>query len=267
MGWTNPKPVPFARRVMLRLSRLIGSNYHRRGPKTKILLVSLHKSGTHLVRKVLELTGLERIAVRECNPSDFHGLAPNQYLATHSPFGRGMYGAIEDRQVKVIFNFRDPRDVCVSKLHYQHPNNDRKLDPRNEFLKNVFGHACKDDDERLDAIIRGEQYIPHMYIMGEQFRVFRGLLFHPHVHKARFEDLIGPQGGGDVERQLESVRALFEYLEFDVDPESIARQAFDNKSETFRKGQIGQWRHTFKQRHIDLFNQLHGDLLRDYDYE
>ena len=63
------------------------------------------------------------------------------------------------------------------------------------------------------------------------------------------------------------IRNLLAYLELEGDPEQIAEQAFFEKSETFHKGQIGAYKKVFSKETEDLFNQLHGDILRDYGYK
>lgn len=251
--------------------RLIASAEYANGkkpPKNNILLIPLYKSGSHLLKNVLKQAGLENVSISNpCVMEDFETLESHQYIATHHPPGLSVYNHIELNTVKVIFNYRDPRDVAVSTLNFVHWESKKSAFHKVEFLKKVYAECFDSKDALLESIIRSDKHIPYIYDISSQFRLTRGLLFHPNVYKIRFEDLIGEQGGGDFYRQVQAVRGLLEFLELPGDAEAIAQKAFDTKSKTFNKGQVGQWKDVFKQHHKDLFNKLYSDILQDYGYE
>lgn len=236
-------------------------------PRKKILLIPLYKSGSHLVKNVFELAGYENVSLNEpCRMEDFTRLNSKQYLTTHLPPGLDIYNQIELNTIKVIFHYRDPRDVAVSTLNFVHWNSKKSQFLKVEFLKKVYGNCFNSKDELLESIIRSEKHIPYVHDLSSQFRLTRGLLFHPNVLKTKFEDLIGEQGGGDSTRQLKSVRNILNFIDLPMDAEQIANKTFSAESKTFHKGQIGQWRHVFKQHHKDLFNELYSDILHDFGY-
>ena len=85
----------------------------------------------------------------------------------------------------------------------------------------------------------------------------------------RFEDLVGPRGGGSLECQLKEIKKIANHLRLDVDDqviEKVADQLFGG-TETFRKGQIGSWKDHFELRHKEAFKKIAGQLLIDLGYE
>lgn len=254
------------RRIIRFLERQ-GSSIHENMPDKPIMVVSLHKSGTHLITNILEQCGLNGKSVGNNAPvSAFNSLRADGYLWSHYNPSQGIFDLIELGKIKTIFHYRDPRDVVVSRFNWQHPKNKKVTNVTREFLKKVHARF-KDDQEFLQFIIRGERHIPHEINFIDQFRLSRGLLFHPNVFKTNFETLIGTKGGGDNNAQVEMIRNLLAYLELEGDPEQIAERAFSEKSETFHKGQIGAYKKVFSKETKDLFNQHHGDILQDYGYK
>ncbi|MBW1804586.1 MAG: hypothetical protein JRJ85_28140 [Deltaproteobacteria bacterium] len=101
----------------------------------------------------------------------------------------------------------------------------------------------------------------------EAFRLSRVLLYHPEVLKVRFEDLIGPQGGGDSTTQIETIESIYAYLGIaGMDAAKVAGQIFSKDSPTFRKGQIGSHKEFLSKEQLDKFHRLHGTLLKQYGY-
>lgn len=216
---------------------------------------------------MLGAVGLENVSLSNpCTLEDFIGLSDHQYLTTHHPPGLNIYNAIELGNIKVIFHFRDPRDVAVSTLDFVHWDSKKAPFYKVEFLKKVYANCFASKDELLEAIIRSEKHIPYIYDLDSQFRLNRGLLFHPNVLKTRFEDLVGERGGGNHEAQIETIQRILDFLEINANADQIAGKVFDVDSKTFHKGRIGRWKDVFKPHHVSLFDRLYGDVLRDYGY-
>ena len=161
-----------------------------------IFVLSLHKSGTHLITNILKQFGLRRKSGgKNVSASAFNCLHADEYLQTHYNPSQEIFDLIELGKIKTVFHYRDPRDVVVSKFNWQHPKNKKSTNVTREFLKKVH-NRFKDDQEFLQFIIKGEQHIPHEINFVEQFKLSRGLLFHPNVFKTTFETLIGTKGEG-----------------------------------------------------------------------
>jgi len=237
-------------------------------PSKKILVVSLQKSGTHLIKKVMEEAGFHAVEVGTCEMSHFHGLRDDQYLLSHFTPSIAFLMALEEgnQEVYIIFNFRDPRDALTSFFHAYHPNNPKNFHVYMKYLKKVYSNLS--DDELLSMYITIDKYREIEYNVLEHFRWNRVLYFHPGVLNVRFEDLVGSKGGGSEERQLKTIEHIMNYLGIDgVDSQQIARNAFDEKSPTFRKGTIGGYKEVLSKEQKKLFNKLHGDIIKQYGYE
>src|SRR5262249_6397957 len=93
------------------------------------------------------------------------------------------------------------------------------------------------------------------------------LFQHPQVCKVAFEAVVGPSGGGSADAQVRAVAQLMCHLGVPGEPADVARDAFDENSYTFFRGQIGAWRLEFKPEHIRAFNERYRDILELYNYE
>jgi hypothetical protein len=237
-------------------------------PKKKILIVSVQKSGTHLIKNVMKEAGFEGIGVgKNVRMSNFNGLKDNQYLWSHFTPPDEIQMALEkgDESVFIIFNFRDPRDVLISWFYWLHPKSDKSMHLHQDYMKKVYSHFT--DDELIDILIRNDKFREGEYNPIEHFRFSRVLYFHPNVLNVRFEDLVGSSGGGDDILQKKTIESIFNYLDIaNVDIDVIANSAFDTKSETFRKGRIGGYKDVLSKDQIKLFNELHGDIIKQYGY-
>lgn len=238
-------------------------------PSKKILIVSLQKSGTHLIQNVMKDAGFHGIGVgKDCRMSHFFGLKDNQYLWSHFAPSDEVQMALEEgsQSLYIIFNFRDPRDVLVSWFHWLHPKSDKSMHLHLDYMKKVYSHFT--DDELINIFIRNDKFREAEYNPLEHFRLSRVLYFHPRVLNVRYEDLVGSGGGGTDEKQLQTIDNIFKYLEFNgIDLHQISKKVFDRNSATFRKGIIGEYKKTLSIEQIRLFNKLHGDIIRQYGYE
>ena len=156
---------------------------------------------------------------------------------------------------------RDPRDVVVSHAHY--------ILKEAHFLHDYY-RSLEDFDRCLMISIEGlhEQGV----ILKNIAERVRGVidwnkseLFLP----LRFEDVIGTRGGGELAQQLEVFRDVADHLGIDANDSQILKAATDmfGEGHSFRKGQIGGWRESFKDEHKARFKELAGDLLIELGYE
>ncbi len=247
------------------LERVLRRRLGRR-PEKRILLVSLQKCGTHLIKNVFSRVGLEGVGVERATPADFEKLHENQYLWSHFAPTDDVQMELEDENsdLRIVFNFRDPRDVLVSWFHWMHPKTPRVMHRHHAYMKKVY--ADFSDAELINIFIRNDKFRRDEYNPLEHFRLSRVLYFHPAVLNVRFEDLIGSDGGGSDERQRETVRRLLDYLGM-PDADGTTVDVFDRNSPTFRAGRIGGYKATLTAEQLRLVNELHGDVIRQYGYE
>lgn len=232
----------------------------------KILLVSIQKSGTHLIFKLLSLFGYNGFGIGEYPRVDFGRLNNKKFVWSHNPPPQFYYQQLEQEKLKIIFNYRDPRDICVSLFNWYHHKNKKIDNLTQEFIKKVY--SALSDEDKLNYIIKGERLTNADYPLWEVLNEARGLLLHPEVLKIRYEDLVGVEGGGNDAAQLAAIKSVADYLNIEYfDIKNVAKNLYDKESKTFYKGKINRYKKVFTDKQLSLFNIMHGDSLNIYGYK
>ncbi len=236
-----------------------------------VFVTSIPKAGTHLVERALVLhprlyrkmlpkvtdENLERLGGLEALLAS---LKPGEFLLAHLYHSPEREKILQRMGIPTVFVVRDPRDIVVSDTFFilrwkEHPLHD-------------FFRQQKTLKDQLRLAILG--YPPLNYpSIEEKLRRFSGWL-QGNALVVRFEHLVGPQGGGDPETQVRTLRDLFEYLGISVSHallESIARRMFFSKSPTFRKGAVRQWQNYLDEELQTLFYETAGSWLKVYGYD
>jgi hypothetical protein len=227
-----------------------------------VFVQSVPKAGTHAVFECLKAFGYAEPPGLDL--PDFEApLADGVfYNLQHMPiaclssrkiphFIRSLSGAI------IIFIVRDPRDIAVS-------------------LAYGIASPAMPLDERLGRVVAGEY--PDPIYLNRYLNLSCGIreLFAtylawwrapaPNIWRLRYEDIIGPEGGGDIERQLQAIWELQLALHVPGRPADYCDRIFSPEAPTFRRGQIGDHLLDFKEQHHELFAQSAGDLLDELGY-
>lgn len=263
----------------------------RSGAAPRVLITSLPKSGTHLVSAVLQQfpeldkfpgnridppppwswlpggedqivlgVGHPRTADRARLRRFLAALKPGVFVTGHVPYSPELASDLAELGYQVIAMVRDPRDVVVSKVRFANSLPDGRLD--RELLKNetperqialategysINGGDPVDIGSRLDKILAWEA---------------AGALV------VRFEDLVGPRGGGSADQQLETIRAIRVHLGLGAD-EAIELQAADRSygsSPTFRSGRSKGWRDNLSAEQAARIEELAGPAMHRLGY-
>jgi hypothetical protein len=240
-----------------------------RGPR--VLIASVPKCGTHLLRRLAHVVSLPASREIEWNitPAALDGALREQR-------GSAVVGHVLARPeiltfaakagLRTLFILRDPRDQVVSHLYHFRRDPSHPLYP---YFASEFLH----DEAGLLAVIRGFAASEHASVppVDGLYRGFMPWLDHPSACCTTFERLIGPSGGGSAKDQVTVVQALLRHLGFPLPVDSIAaivaNRIFDPQSPTFRAGQIGSWREHFTSLHKETFKDVAGQLLIDLGYE
>ena len=164
----------------------------------------------------------------------------------------------------MILNYRDPRDALVSLINFVEGRTAQGYG--NFYERRIFNRILLDKPtmaEKIDYALRDPYFLART-----EYDKALWLLHHPAVCKVRFEDLIGPRGGGSEARQAEAVTRILAHIGAqDADARAAAKAIFNPGSWSFHKGQIGGWREIFSPRNIDMFDDLYGDVLDQFGYE
>lgn len=256
------------------------------GPR--VFANSVPKSGTNLLAKCLFLfpylrpSGpLHRLRIagrhvhmnynRNGDSDDFRQkldkTKAGQYMTGHVFYTEENSNILEQEPIRSILIIRDPRDVAVSHYHWvTEKNTSHRL---HDYYVNL-----PDDDARLMASIKG---VSGKY--ADDGNRFEGVLeWMDSFYKwnaenynltVKFEDLIGPNGGGDKQSQKEAIQKISEHIGKPISEKRvdyIANNLFDTESSTFRKGLIGDWENEFNERHKEAFKQKSSNMLTELGY-
>lgn len=169
-----------------------------------------------------------------------------------------LYAALPS-EVRTVFVLRDPRDVLVSMTHYlTYRLRDHGASPHLRHLRN--------DSERYMAMITG---FANWSPFRKRLQGFLGWCRHPDVLTVRFEDLVGPLGGGTEVSQLTAVKSLAAHLNVSLDDKacrSMASQVWSRSSPTFRKGLIGDGRSELSPEVLAALEGEAGDAMTEFGY-
>lgn len=247
--------------------------YHRIGNQTKylpkIFCVSIPKSGTHLLQQVLiSYPPIYRYFSRvlnnsNCNSLDIFkqhmkGVKNGQFVLSHLFFKQEYYEYLIDNGFKIIFLYRDPRDILLSEAHFAIKRKDHRL---NKIL------IDKPLNERIKTLILGNE---HWGGIGKKMDAHYGWLLADEVLSIKFEELVGNLGGSKDSIQKESVVKILEHINIKFDDKEINRicsKIYSKKALTFRKGKINEWEEVYDFELKKLFKEVAGTQLIKFQYE
>lgn len=284
---TSPLPRPAYRlyagmRVDLRPPRVFANSLPKAGTHLLTALLSalpqMMHSGRHV--RLDEYPARDRVERGETQPKawgadpidwsavagDLSKVRNGQYATGHFPHSPDAARVLRGLDFRTLVLHRDPRDMAVSDVFYvlskpEHPQHRR------------FAQVYPTDHARLLLSITGcpgDEHGAAVPSAGERLRAYQPWLEDPAVLGCRFEDLVGPRGGGDGERQLQQVMLIGAFLDRELteeQAEQVAALAWRPKSRTFRKGAIGDWVNHFTDEHKAVFKQVAGEPLIALGYE
>lgn len=249
------------------------------------VLITVPKSGSHLIIKALHfLTGVPPVWHTHfpsfwCIPSD------KGFLYTHfcvPPELARNYQSLP--RLKQIVMIRDLRDVAISMVGHITRSSWPGLSgqERDHFLSLSF-------DEQLLFVINYDYDIyeiaekcPHANQVSLRKIALQAAEYSQDPNRLiiRYEDLVGPQGGGSFDAQLGALAKIATFI--DAHPSSlaeIAEQLYGNEHDpfgkgdlqnyqsTFSEGSIGRWKTLFKPEHVRAFKEKIGPYLIALGYE
>ena len=241
-------------------------------------LASFPKSGSHLAIKLLMmLTGRDLSLKGEWNAKSSlivqleanEAKRKNQFLWLHlSQKECDLFNEfrLQNPSYVKILQIRDLRDSLVSLVHH--------FDTNPHFWPS-FGLDKKTPfNEKLKYVLSGVPAVNKSPILIHAKNAV-ALFNDPDTLVMRFEDIVGPMGGGDLGLQQQTIKNLAYTLGIDLSTESLD-YLIDNLFGTdtgpsvpqsnFRKGQIGSWKEYFNEEHIKLFNEIWGDYQQALGY-
>ncbi len=222
-----------------------------------IAILTVPKSGTGLLAKtILQITKEPPILGTTVSIGNnhilFHHLWPGLESVRTSP------------DWKKIILLRDPRDMLISMMYW--------VEKTNDWGGGIFSpselesfHALSHDEKITALILLPERLQGPPYFIKTVLRWIQ----EPDVKAFYFEDLVGERGGGDRNKQINSISKLSKLLGYSLTEEEIGLISDDlfGNTATFRNGTIGAWKHEFNDDHKQLFKEQFGTALIELGYE
>jgi len=251
------------KRLALSLSALFSISLAQQIP---IIITSIPKGGTHLLMKAVTLiTGKQPGYLAPITGQQytvFDEKSAQKVLASgkamifsHLHYNDEAAETLTKHNFPVLFIYRDPRDLLLAAA--------RLVTKRGMPVPEALGLAKPWASRHDEYVLQLINNITDIYAN------FTPWLEHPNVYAVRFEDLVGPKGGGSAEKQLRVLRDIANHINMpltETEATKIAEKLF-GQSATFRKGQIGAWKVEFTTEHKQLFKQKGQALLEQLGYE
>jgi len=187
-------------------------------------------------------------------------MRPGHVLVSHLPYSQDLEALLSEEGIPSLLMIRDPRDIILSHCKHLVQNEGHRLHERYVSLPDV--------ESRLSLTIRGDSE-GEIDPIRLRFEYFLGWL-ETDTLIVRFEDLIGPRGGGTREAQVRALAKVCDHIGIETDDarvRDLASRLFYTASPTFRKGLVGQWKDKMSHSIKELVDEKLGDLIRRYGYE
>jgi hypothetical protein len=202
------------------------------------------------------------VALRRATlPRWLEAIGPGRFAEAHLPFSPAAAEELRASGARPVLMLRDPRDLAVSHAEHlaSHPEH---------FLHEAYRSMTP--PERLLASIVGLRVAAvGLLDVGARFRSVLPWGAEAGALALRFEDLVGPRGGGTREAQVDALARLARHAGARCSSdrlETAADQLFGGTA-TFRAGQVGSWRRAFAPEHVAAFKRCAGGLLIQLGYE
>jgi len=228
-----------------------------------LFLVTIPKSGTHLLRALLRAFGYGEGNDHNYTPepgtwyclefSNTHTRATDFFVdgVRRAPFGNRHHPF---PRTPALFLYRNPLDILVSEaMYYQH-------DGKTLFAGYLSGLEL---EQRIARLIRDPWLLGSL---RDRMSGFIPWLGFANVIPVSFEELVGDAGGGSRELQERVVWSLQLKLHIPGAPADYAARAYDRSAPTFASGRIGLHRETLSDAHRAGLRELGQDYMEEFGF-
>jgi hypothetical protein len=190
-----------------------------------------------------------------------------RYILGHIPWTPVLSPILGDLKYHYVFIIRDPRAVVASSMPFILDTGNM---PAKHFLEDDF--KLMSPMERLNFILEGG-YAQKAGVEIKNFaEVYRSMLAwrnEPGCLFVRFEDLVGEQGGGSSDKQMDVIKNIASHLgiEFDAKISSQIEEIYNPSSRTFRMGKIDGWKNSLDAESLERLIEYCKPLCQEAGYE
>lgn len=247
-------------------------------PAPHVIVVSLHKAGTHLMKRLLEEMGYDvtnpdtRVteAAETQNPETFFSaLKPNTAYFFHAlPIHTFPVNLLQHWRKTgtppIFYNYRDPRAVLLSQVNYLLEKSRAQAFTETRYHL-VFADILRAQKTPAAALDLAIQCMTDY--LTDNFLSSLWMLHHPQVCQVSYERLVGPAGGGSAEIQAAEVNRVLAHAHSQVNLDRILPRLYDPTQRTFHRGQAHAWRDSYSPAQLQAFNDKYRHLLELYGYD
>ena len=241
----------------------------KKGPK--VVLNSLPKSGTHLLESLffqlplMRHCGHKTLRIETQSPIKpklqlISSLKKGQFMLAHMQFHKSIIRTANDNEVKIVCLIRDPRDVLMSHLNYI-----ENMDVTQKSHNFIALYNSRID--KLNAMIEGKKGVLEPFpVVLDKFHLW---INQPEILCVKFEHLIGPNGGGDKQDQINTVKKICDFISIEMkasELEKICKNIYSVKSSTFNKGKTGNWKNVLNEEEKKWLNNILFQQLNNFGF-
>jgi hypothetical protein len=161
---------------------------------------------------------------------------------------------LERTNTKVLFNFRDPRDVVIAEYEnaQKYRREEREGSPLWNFMDAEDGVFLYDKEDPISELI---------ILAAARWPRWLGWLDHDFVMPVKYEDLrLQPKN------TIEKMIAFLGGFECASVREMMKRALPKSSTPTFRRGVPGEWHEKFEPHHVELAEELLKDVVEKMGY-
>jgi hypothetical protein len=239
-------------------------------PACSCYVFTIKKSGTHLLKNVLEelgMTCIDRLGYFE-EPLPTNLLqSGTSFALSHFRPSQALRGMCQNGEARIIMNLRDPRGIFLSMIDFfdwRMPLAASEWWPV-RFRRESFKHSCATREQLAEAILDDELHDDDPFTPWLNLRQSMAIFHNPSVLKIRYEDFF-PEGRGDSETN--PVLRICRYLSLPEpsNAEAMLALAKSHESPTLNAGIPERWRRELSPTLLRAFMEKHGDLVRKLGY-
>ena len=179
-----------------------------------------------------------------------------EYITAHIGESLDFFDYLLSKDIPTCIVVRDPRAVISSSVNYILRLKTHPLHSRLRSLPSKERYLC---------VLHGDPKYNYQSI-EDRYRSIRIWKDSSKVLTIRFEDLIGPAGGGDSSRMHDSISSIIQHIDADLSKLNYVKDNLFGFRRTFNKGQVGSWKTEIPSEVQSVIKNELSDLIQDLGY-
>lgn len=230
---------------------------------TRLIVISIPKSGSGMLAQAIGGNHANigpSAYVKQPSKSSLKIMQKftDPFARSHQPYHLAYENFYRERGDKVVFLHRDLRDTIVSHAFYIVSN----WRGHKSYFNFPIGNEklLEDAEDKILEIIKKSRWLHGRYL---------GWMSVDFVLDLKYEELVNTNGDKNPKGFQKFVDYLGKYAGTlgCKSPAQMIGRINPNGCNTFRKGIVGDWKNHFKKRHIELFWEKCGDMMKEFGYD